>query len=239
MGQGRNGTRRSIHPNDCNRGEEIDQITIILDEISRGNLLTHSSRLFLKVTKIVKCDNWRRNFPTQIYMCTYKPLHSPTFDQPSFLSAGVGMGEKRIAIGPDLSDNPTLVIHSGERGRYTDGTTRLVEVGPEIRYKLREEMAVTSVVLGQSNGEEIFASTARNLETIAMLVKNVEPCYLPISPVSEQSSMSPGNWSIFQGGDVVASNFGNGQSNVDNNMDGSSTVIIDVIRDRVIILGGG
>lgn len=71
-----------------------------------------------------------------------------------------------------------------------------------------------------------------------MLVKNVEPCYLPISPVSEQSSMSPGNWSIFQGGDVVA-NFGNGQSNVDDNMDGSSTVIIDVIRDCIIILGRG
>lgn len=50
--------------------------------------------------------------------------------------------------------------------------------------------------------------------------------------------MSPGNWSIFQGGDVVA-NFGNGQSNVDDNMDGSSTVIIDVIRDCIIILGGG
>lgn len=157
------------------------------------------------------------------------------------------MGEKRIAIGPDLSDNPTLVIHSGERGRYTDGTTRLVEAGPEIRYKLREEMAVTSVVLGPTSnrtGKKFLplGSTAKfrnNLETIAMLVKNVEPCYLPISPVSEQSSMSPGNWSIFQGGDVVASNFGNGQSNVDDNMDGSSTVIIDVIRDCIIILGGG
>ena len=59
-----------------------------------------------------------------------------------------------------------------------------------------------------------------------MLAKNAEACYLPISPVSEQSSMSPGNWNAFHSGDIVAANFGN----VDNSVDGSSTVIIVLIR---------
>lgn len=61
------------------------------------------------------------------------------------------------------------------------------------------------------------------------IVKTVENfTYLPISPVSEQSSMSPGNWNIFQCGETIGTSFGNAGHATASNVDGSTVIIVHI-----------